>query len=111
MKRFTPSSRISVLPMLLSAVLATGLSAQVAAQTPTDPAAGVWKMTKVVSVDACNTCVQFRGCDHKNTACTAACSTRYPPNDPRGAKCLDICTKAQTRCVREAQKACQACQP
>jgi hypothetical protein len=111
MKRFKPSSRISVLPMILSAVLAAGLSTQVASQTPADPAAGGWKITKVVSVDACNTCVQVRGCDRKNTECTTACSNRYPPNDPHGAKCLDACTRAQTRCVREAQKACQACQP
>lgn len=111
MNRSKPSSRTCVLPMLLGAVLAAGLSAQVASQTPTEPAAGVWKMTRVVSVDACNACIQFRGCDHNNTECTAACSTRYPPNDPRGARCLDVCTRAQTHCVREAQKACQACQP
>jgi hypothetical protein len=109
MKRFQPSSRISVLPMLVSAVLAAGLSTQIASQTPTDPAGG-WKMTKVVNVDACNACVQARGCDRKNTECTNACSTKYPPNDWRGAKCLDLCTRTQTRCVREAQKACQACQ-
>jgi hypothetical protein len=111
MKRFTPSSRIPLLPMLLSAILAAGLSAQVASQTQTDPAAGIWKMTKVVSVDACNACVQVKGCDRKNTDCTGACSTKYPPNDPRGARCLDVCGRAQARCVREAQKACQACQP
>ena len=111
MKRLKPSSRISVLPMLLSAVLAAGLATQVASQTPTDPAAGVWKMTKVVSADACNACVQVRGCDRKNSDCTTACSTKYPPDDRRGARCLDACTRAQTRCVREAHKACQACQP
>ena len=111
MKRLKPSSRISVLLVLLSAVLAAGLSTQVASQTPADPAAGGWKLTKVVSVDACNACVQVKGCDSKNTACTTACSTKYPPNDSRGARCLDACTRAQTRCVREAQKACQACQP
>src|SRR5271156_1302643 len=60
MKHFKPSSRISILPMLLSAILAAGLSTQAASQRPTDPAAGVWKMTKVVSVDACNACVQAR---------------------------------------------------
>ena len=76
MKRFTPSSRIPLLPMLLSAILAAGLSAQVASQTQTDPAAGIWKMTKVVSVDACNACVQVKGCDRKNTDCTGACSTK-----------------------------------
>jgi hypothetical protein len=111
MKHFMPSLRISVLPMLVSAILAAGLSTQAASQRPTDPGAGVWKMTKVVSVDSCNACVQARGCDRKNSECTGTCSAKYPPNDPRGAKCLDMCTRVQTRCVREAQKVCQACQP
>jgi len=90
--------------------VALGIFQQAVAQTPPDTTTGIWRLTKVVNVDACNACVQFKGCDGKRSACTDGCSSTYPPNDPRGAKCLDRCTWQQSRCVRDAQKMCQACQ-
>jgi hypothetical protein len=80
-------------------------------QTPADPASGIPKSTTTVIADACTACVQAVGCDHKFSECTNGCSSNYPPNDPRGARCLDSCTRVQNRCVRGAQKTCQACRP
>jgi hypothetical protein len=76
-----------------------------------DPASGIPKSTTAVIADACTACVQAVGCDHKLSECTNGCNSNYPPNDPRGARCLDSCTKVQNRCVRGAQKTCQACRP
>lgn len=103
------SGGLLVIASVMAAVI-LGISKQAVSQIPTDPTTGIWKLTKVVNVDACNACVQFKGCDGKRSACTDGCSSTYPPNDPRGAKCLDRCTWQQNRCVRDAQKTCQACQ-
>jgi hypothetical protein len=99
----------AVLIGIVAAAVAGGAAAPAAAQTPTDSPPGVPRFTKVVQVDACNACVQSRGCDHQNTHCTDGCASSFPPNDPRGAKCLAGCSRLQNRCVREAEKACQAC--
>jgi hypothetical protein len=99
----------AVVVSIAAAALLCGIATPTGAQTPTDSAAGVPRFTKVVQVDACNACVQARGCDHQNTKCTDGCASSYPPNDPRGAKCLAACSRLQNRCVREAEKGCQAC--
>jgi len=104
--RFAPGAVIAI--ALVAAALA-GIAGLAVAQTPADSAAGVPRFTKVVEVDACNACVQARGCDHQNTKCTDGCNSTYPPNDPRGAQCLAGCSRLQNRCVRQAEKACQAC--
>jgi len=92
-------------------LLAVGAPGKGAPGTAPDPAPGGWKFMKVVNADACNSCVQAKGCDRGLTACTDKCSSTYPPNDRRGSKCLDRCTALQNLCVRDAQKSCQACQP
>jgi hypothetical protein len=103
------ASGAAVVVGIVAAALASAIAGRAVAQTPTDSLAGVPRFTKVVEVDACNACVQARGCDHQNTKCTDGCNSSYPPNDPRGAKCLAACSRLQNRCVREAEKACQAC--
>jgi hypothetical protein len=108
MRNLRFASGAAVVIGFVAAALA-GIADPAAAQTPADSAAGVPRFTKVVEVDACNACVQARGCDHQNTKCTDGCAASYPPNDPRGAKCLAGCSRLQNRCVREAEKACQAC--
>jgi len=106
----TASGTASLLAMILGAVV-MGVSVRGVSQTPADPATGIPKSTRAVIAGACNACVQALGCDHKFSECTGSCNSTYPPNDPRGARCLASCTKAQNRCVRDAQKTCQACQP
>jgi hypothetical protein len=110
MRSLKVNSCASLLMAVVVVAVILGISKQAVSQTPPDPATGIWKLTKVVNVDACNACVQFKGCDAKRAACTDGCSSSYPPNDPRGAKCLDRCTWLQNRCVRDAEKTCQACQ-
>jgi hypothetical protein len=105
--------RLASAAMWIAVVAAALLAASpraVMAQTPAaDPPGSVPRFIKVVEVDACNACVQMHGCDQKTAKCTDGCNSTYPPNDPRGAKCLAACSRPQNRCVREAQKSCQAC--
>jgi hypothetical protein len=109
MRNFRLASGALTAIAVVAAALAGVIAHPALAQTPADSAAGVPRFTKVVEVGACNACVQARGCDRQNSKCTDGCASSYPPNDPRGAKCLDRCSRLQDHCVREAQKACQAC--
>jgi hypothetical protein len=105
----TASGTALLVAMVVGAVV-IALSVRGVSQTPVDPATGI-PSTRAVIAGACNACVQAVGCDHKFSECTGSCNSTYPPNDPRGARCLASCTKAQNHCVRGAQKTCQACQP
>jgi hypothetical protein len=109
MRSFKATSGCAI--MLAAFVVALGIPGSAVPQTPPDPATGTWKFTRVVNADACNACVQAKGCDRELAACTDKCNSTYPPNDRRGAQCLDRCTGLQNRCVRDAQKMCQACRP
>jgi hypothetical protein len=107
--RFVPVAAVWV--GIAVAAVAGGIASLAAAQTPADSEPRVPRFIKVVQPDACNACVQARGCGAQSTKCNDHCASTYPPNDPRGAKCLAACSRLQDRCVRESHKACQACQP
>jgi hypothetical protein len=109
MKNLKTASGAATLVAIVVGAVAIGASVRSVSQTPAD--AGVAKSTTAVVADACNACVQAQGCDQKFSECTGSCNSTYPPNDPRGARCLASCTKVQNHCVRGAQKTCQACKP
>jgi hypothetical protein len=111
MKDLKTASGTARLVAMVVGVVAIGASVRGFSQIPADSAPGIPKSTRAVIADACNTCVSAMGCDHKFSECTGSCNSTYPPNDPRGARCLAGCTKAQNHCERGAQKTCQACRP
>ncbi len=111
MKKLKTASGTALLVATVVGAVAIGVSLRGVSQTAADRAPVIPQSTTAVIADACNACVQAVGCDHKFSECTGNCNSNYPPNDPRGARCLDSCTKVQNRCVRDAQKTCQACRP
>jgi hypothetical protein len=111
MKNLESASGTAILVAILVGAVAIGVSVRGVSQTSADATPGIPKSTTAVVADACNSCVQAQGCDHKFSECTGSCNSSYPPNDPRGARCLASCTKVQDHCVRGAQKTCQACKP
>jgi hypothetical protein len=111
MKNLNVASGTALLVAMVVGAAVLVVAVRSVAQTPADPASGIQKSTTAVIADACTACVQAVGCDNKLSQCTNGCNSQYPPNDPRGARCLDGCTRAQNRCVRGAQKTCQACRP